>query len=451
MNKFGLQIHRDTGNYEDMLTRLRPRVILTLGGRPGGNLDLLRRAYDILGDSAIYIHRFWSHYGPGDLDNFSQYIKTNGTSPRWFMDTVYEIAQNDLIKSFADKVYFYTFNETGFDQWDSFIAWHTTAVELADVANLRLVCLNTAVGNPAGSLEEQAAIWRRAEPLFERLQDSRSAIGVHEYFPGAWDLGRPYYLDRYKNMRQAVTRLGLNQPKVIITEFGTDDLHHPSVETIGKLKTGGWMSYRDIDFWKRYRQQPDPGVALAHEIADAVETIYDQDPHVLGVCYFAWGGYGQWETYDLSKSQTAIEQLIKESKMGPSPCQLASEAEINAYTPSTPFKVLVNLKVRTHPVVDVCSETPTRLDPGDVITTCQFVDYGGYRWRGFKIDGGHRVFYAAERSLDNANAYLQPVPDAEPQTIYRLESTDPLMGELFDALATVFDNVVTIEVQYAGD
>lgn len=456
MEKFGLNVQHVTPDYVPFLHAVRPRVVLGFGTHVGQGVASIQQAREILGDEATYIYRAWQVFDHGDLDNFERWVSRHGRDPRVFLN-----AMEPIVQLLGRDVYLHTFNETGISLermagmgktvWEEYIDWHVAAVQEAQKRGWRLCMLNLATGT------HDALHWSKARNLFSAIcgDEDNFLIGVHEYFPGVWRISSPYHVGRYRQIVDAAFAFNGCQPKIVITETGTDYLTDEgtrtfidSITTVPRDERGGWRSYAKGGFWHRFKNKPDQEKALAEELISLHRNLYDIDPQVVGSCYFCWGSHSPWETYDISGAATLREQLAAARKPNSSggipvtnPCDLIDTNAISV-GPGGTYKVRddIRLNIRAEPVVDTCSWTGLQFEAGAVVELTAVTDDvpGDFVWGAFYRDG--ETYWVALRTKGGDMVYMDPYtpPVADSMTL-RIEN--PTLFALGQALATL-DGVV---------
>jgi hypothetical protein len=100
-------------------------------------------------------------------------------------------------------------------------------------------------------------------------------LGLHEYLP------EPGRIGRFKAMIERCTMLGIQPPRMVVTEFGWD--------SDGGSQNG-------------YKSRGIDGADYAMKLIDLVETVYRpyvDDGTLLGLNVFSYGNSGSWANYDV--------------------------------------------------------------------------------------------------------------------------------------------------------
>lgn len=174
---------------------------------------------------------------------------------------------------------------------------------------LRVVLGNFSVGTPN---ERQ---WHRFDAVLRLIAANPKylRLGLHEYAPHLMtaefsrqhgDLpdvpvdARPYLVGRFRWLRDYQRARGIGRVPIAITEFGWDTIYDPAFATWQQGLTG----YADRAgyhvakrWWQTYMSQY-VAFEAAMQIHWAMEEIYRPDPDVLGMCFYCWGGRGDWLT-----------------------------------------------------------------------------------------------------------------------------------------------------------
>ena len=459
MKKFGWNVHGV--DKPDYLDRLKPAVFMAFGGAWGSNLSFLTQAYDRLGETITYAYRAWSLDQGGDLDHFEYYLRDHDTDPTHFIDKV-ESARNHLPNEWLKReVLWHTFNETGHDRLREYFEWHTRAVEMANARNMRLLCLNFGAGHPSGTEEQIKASWRLGKDLFHAIADGggKSVIGLHEYFPGSWRIWRGWLVERYKRMQAVVDELGIARPKIVFTEFGTDlalgaGSNHPDViEHCPDIASGGWHAYAKCSFWKKKYGKDNQQAALAQEIIDVHREVYDQDPDVIGTCFFTWGkgSSDRWNDYTLARDSDELLELLvaaretPDAPPDPTPhlCEQALAAPRVSAAPPPQYKVTVdNLNIRKAPVVNACSSTGQTVSKDAVVDALAETKFDGRDWIMIEHEGQKR-FLVKRRQIDGETFLERVEGPVQPPTAsaWGVRTTNPDLMLLLRELANTTDGL----------
>lgn len=173
-------------------------------------------------------------------------------------------------------------NEPGTDDPDRvtrLVKWTCDALDYAVTQAVHLTVLNLATGHPRLSGKQWDYLF---DPLLLTLSKYRDwhTLGLHEYLPEDGRIGR------FKAMIERCKVLGIQPPRVVMTEFGVDS--GPG-EKVNGYKSRGW-----------------DGADYAMKLIDLVERVYRpylDDGTLLGLNVFSYGNSGIWNNYDVSTDQ----------------------------------------------------------------------------------------------------------------------------------------------------
>lgn len=306
------------------LQKTRPPWILILDG-----LQVARDIKAMLPDCNV-IHRawpdeeIWKHVSPAD----------------WVNQKKREIGNAD--------VWCYTINEQALP--DTLCNWFTEVIELAAMVNLKVVIGNCSVGTPAPDQWRSLAALKMLKAL-DKHRDT-AVLGLHEYYlavptsgiiggypdnagvqpgkPGGRNLvpitNWPtqaemktltcFHMGRFKFVVQACYDTGIRPPRMVITEWGADNVSDikPWADLLPKTPP-----YTDIRGWKTltnawqklYGDYPAQNMYLT-QLEWADRAIYQGTP-VEGQLIFSWGHSSiQWDQFDVSQAtdfQRGLENL----------------------------------------------------------------------------------------------------------------------------------------------
>lgn len=242
-------------------------------------------------------------------------------------------------KGAPDNLYLYTCNEVG---WSStLIKWHVDVMKLAIQRKRRLCILNMGVGQPGPTN------WAEAKELLTLASQHRDLfiIGLHEYSgavitsgliggdpkfiqPDTWPsplqakaLTR-WHSGRMKFLTDYCKEIGIQQPRIVITEAGFDFtgdigtwLNHLRFTPPNK-SINGWKTLVDQwrDWWPTWSAQE----AYAKQMLWAEDALWTD---AEGVLLFGWGDSGGWGAYDVSAS-IAMQGLFENAPSVPPPVEI---------------------------------------------------------------------------------------------------------------------------------
>lgn len=354
------QVIQDANRLKKHLLAINPSVVLFLDGLGAA------REYAALLKDTIVIHR---NYG---VTNGDDDVHLKVTPARWMKLRAKEAEAG---------VWLYTTNEPAFDQ--KTIQWHVELMELAVKQNVRLVVGNWGVGNPGPD------DWPAAKRMLELLDEHRDLfiLGLHEYACGIITSGlyggypnnagvdpyKPYetqigqnlipvdkwpsdigildqprsittwHCGRFRFLVRACEKMGIQPPRIILTEHGMDDVSdikgwaNTLLRTPGYDSIRGWKSLRTQ--WQLWMPQWSPDWAYFEQLKWADEVIY-KDSVVEGQCVFSWGHSSDlWEQFDVSEAndfQTALEAYAKEADVTQPPVIEPPPPVVQPPAPSAP-------------------------------------------------------------------------------------------------------------------
>lgn len=204
----------------------------------------------------------------------------------------------------------------------SSVQWAIDIILAAKKHGLKVVVLNLSSGTPSPD------DWKadKAQQLLRLLGTNRdmAVLGLHEYACGVitsgvdggwpsfiraedWPVsveGRTcWHLGRYRFMVQACEQSGIRVPRVVITEFGFDDMSDIKQWSEMLVKTSphqtirGWKTL--VNQWREWWKTWTPQYALFRSYAYAVPVFYSH-PAVEGVLTFQYGARSvDWNPFDV--------------------------------------------------------------------------------------------------------------------------------------------------------
>lgn len=256
INALGMYIDDRLG-FVQWIAQSKPAAVLVM--------DTPEIAQSIRGLSpqSIVIHRTYNQN-----DNHWEDILT----PCQWLDAHASFAKNGVLLA--------VFNEPSPGNIPKFLNWLVELMTLASRANIVLVVANFSVGNPDEKLIKSGTY----DALLKALSISHHYLGLHEYFR-VNPIEEPYLIGRYKLWQARADVLGIQRPKIIITEHGRD---------LGGGKNDGWRGQNwSEDFYFLLLSQ--------------AQQVYGNIP----VCIFCYGhGAGNsWSSFDIEHAET-LKKLI---------------------------------------------------------------------------------------------------------------------------------------------
>jgi hypothetical protein len=358
----------DKGKLLAHLTRIRPAWALVMDG-----LQVCRDIKAALPECNV-IHRAWPD---------EEVYKT--TSPQdWVAAKKKEVGDAD--------VWCYTVNEMGFG--DQLLNWFTAVIEFASKANLKVVIGNFSVGTPHPEEWQKPA----AVALLQALDKHRdiAVMAFHEYGiavatsgliggnpdhagvepgkPGGQNLIPPenwptpeetrmlthFHMGRFNFMLAFCRTAGIKPPRMIISEWGFDDVSDlkPWADTLPKTAPyttiRGWKSC--VEAWKRFFSAKgwNAEQAMFYQLAWADKAIYQGTP-VEAQLVFSWGhSSDDWDQFDTSQS-------------------VEFHALIETYAQAIPTPAPVIVPVPVPPVVTPPPPTPETLPSKELLDWRRFL------------------------------------------------------------------------------
>ncbi len=276
---------------------------------------------------------FYSHMG-GTAQEFAAEFPTCAVILRSWPDGSDVILEapdkwlDRVSKGVPDNIYLYTCNELGWST--ALIKWHVEVMKLAIQRKRRLCILNMGVGQPGPTN------WAEAKELIALASGHRELfiLGLHEYAGGVITSGliggdpkfiQPetwptplqakaltrWHCGRLKFLMDYCKELGIQPPRVVITEAGFDFtgdigtwLNHLRFTPPNK-SINGWKTL--VDQWRDWWPTWSAETAYAKQILWAQDALWTDAEAVL---LFGWGDSGGWSAYDVSGS-LAMQALFE--------------------------------------------------------------------------------------------------------------------------------------------
>lgn len=283
---------QDPEAYLCHLHQLQPRAVLFYSNQ----LDYARRAKAELPNTEVILRNWPDH----DF-HFRQ------TPLEWV--NWYEPAA-------AGGLMLYTTNEPGFSQ--RLLDWTYEVMLIAAQRRLKLCVLNLSVGTPSPD------DWSKFNRILKLAAEHRDlfVIGLHEYAAGIITSGliggtpnthgfidpqfwptnteilARWHCGRYAFLVNHCRSIGLEVPRLMITEFGWDFLGDLSEWIKQQPREGselpdGWRTW--VKAWQSWWPKWSSGDALFNQLEYADKELYG--PEVEALLLFAYGSDGNWDDY----------------------------------------------------------------------------------------------------------------------------------------------------------
>lgn len=317
------------------------------------------------------------------------------------------------------RLYANVANEAGFS--DAVLQYFCDVIDLS--SGLRLAVGGFSSGTP------QPDDWTRpvTVELLRRLDRERGRVvlNLHEYCAGvmtsglsnppavqpeAWPRPAPatrWHVGRWRFLADACARLGINPPRIVIGEFGHDDMSDIKAWLDTLIKT---PPYQNIRGWKTLQYQFAAWYAARgwtaaralleqYRYADAV--LYDT-PLVEGICDFAWcSPQSQWEQFDKSQADEFISLLTEYAHEDEGMPDIPAAGRYKVYPPAGTMNLRADAGTSAADIGDV--------NTGDTLTvTGETKTAGAYTW--LKVQTATSAGWIALL----ANLRFEAVPDDTP-------------------------------------
>ena len=206
-----------------------------------------------------------------------QYDKSPEEYATWLFN---EQLRNEIINNPRIQ-YWETGNEHAYSSVEGARAESRYTLQMAKLIvalGKRPVILNQSVGTPDLPVEDRMKLWRELIPALKYTRDNKGYIGLHEYSNLKWPWNS-WLQYRYKNILPWLDQIGLSDLRILITEFGFDN-----------LPDGGkpWRELfnNDID-------------VCAKELAEIVKNYQTDFPRVEALFLFTFGGNDGWPLHNI--------------------------------------------------------------------------------------------------------------------------------------------------------
>lgn len=325
--------------------------------------------------------------------------------------------------------------------------WSLEALTACNEVGRTGVFMNLSFGRPE---PEHWAENRPLSQLVERISGTRHILGLHEYC-GPGKLGEGYWIARCRDVNRRAEALGIQPPKVAITELGVlkfaDELHQ------GLDPFKGWTL---------------AGISAEAMMAQLV-LIYDTYAalgNVIGTALFCAGDWGHENSCRADKDSTVKREM--EAYVNPvtitRPAQRPDEATTGIVTTVKATKDASGANVRSLPMAS--GEILGHVKAGDRVTVFPQTWRAGGQWYWVWIEklGGVNGWVAdvATFEADDANrkktgplppvVLPEPIPEPEPEPEEPPVEPEPEDVTLEEArqLSTLYAEVAARMVTMSG-
>lgn len=287
-------------------------------------------------------------------------------------------------------------NEPEIGDLGAFLGWLEELVRICP-PDLALALPAFAVGNPLETTIQRGAFDR----LLRLVCGTRHVLALHEYFRADAVAEAPYLCGRFRFWLERAKLLGLDAPRIVVTEFGRD-------------QSGGRH-----DGWR------DTGWSEA-QYAALLTTAHDRLylPYRIPVCIFGYGrgANDDWQSFDVEGAGTVLDEVRRYNAM----TQLYTDPRTAVVLP------VGGLNLRPTPSTEQAAIR--KLPNGATITIWQtpVTEADGYQW--VKAQWGGDVGFVAVTVAGAATYKIQetePPVDSENPPIFSVWLTiDELRQDL---------------------
>lgn len=233
-------------------------------------------------------------------------------------------------------------------------AWTLEVLELATTRGIACCVLNFATGHPLVVRGAGGSEWTSTfDAVLRYVSANRQhAIGLHEYLPGTGVNDR---VGRIGAMVNRCTTLGIQPPRVVITEYGVDYNGLPGIDG---YKSRGWG-----------------GDLYATVLSDTVKQVYEPfiSSGVLeGAAVFVYAGGERWKGFDVESDPVFFDTLQRTApRIEAAPVEVIAptvavvDAPVSVTTADTQAPVDAPVSVTTtevvNPAIDPNAPTAERI------------------------------------------------------------------------------------------
>lgn len=368
-------------------------------------------------------------------------------------------------------VWCYTTNEPGFS--DEVLTWTNAVIELAAARGLKLVVGNFSSGTP------NAEDWHRpaARRLLQLCDQHRASVvlGLHEYACGVITSGivggvpsfiQPatwppdvtnvvcWHVGRVRLLLQALDwmTVGIRPPRIVITEFGFDDMSDVKAWSDTLIRTPpytnirGWRSLWNQ--WRAWWPGWTPQKAYVEQMHYADKVLYAGTP-VEGLLLFSWGASSQaWEQFDMEDA-TEAQALMEQQAVTPTTPPARKYAPgMYLMAGTTPFNI------RALPTTGAPKQGS--LMTGDTVKALDVdaVSADGYTWQRFEItpQAAQNLLITGWVAVNDLNLTAKPAdpPPPEPALQWFTKAELLQLAEIHTQRALLEEHAAMIYRQAAG-
>lgn len=387
MNKFGFNVMKVDDRLLNWLATKKTPVVTLISGGIMDRADDAQRILDAAPDTVL-IYRAWMMPNGFRMD---MNYPINGIS----VDQFFQFHQ-PLIDRFGDKIVYHAWNEANRpSNIAEYYNWAAESELVAQNRGLRLCHASFGTGSPDLPYYDTPEAIR----FYRSLADGsfRSLLGFHEYVPGNedWETGITFHIGRYRRMVDEMVTAGIDPRsgtglKCVFTELGTEGVNK-SMNEFGRDEA--WVS---------------------DQIVTMHEELYDDDPNVLGTCWFCYGDSGGWSNHDLTATGL-LDYLYTQTtpNEGEPPVTICDQPlpELNESQAGTRWECTIDsLNVRAYPAVDACAAPVGSLGLGDRVMIKGTMFVNNYTWLVIET-GNPAPLYCALGDQQEETYYMKLVED----------------------------------------
>lgn len=309
--------------------------------KPGKLLDLLARyrVAWLLVMNNIDFARMVKQYDPGIQVIYRMWPDDNAPNDYGYLERL----KNMAVQAGDLDCWLYLNNESGFS--DHVLDWSTNAMiaNRSQHYNRKLIVGNFSSGTP------NPDDWKRpaARRFLETINNNHDLVrlGLHEYMGAVWTSGfaggiqpeqwptsveniSTWHVGRWRFLQKACQEMGIECPKIVITEHGMDDTSDIKNWLDSLIKTEpypnirGWKSCANQ--WKAWWPSWDAQRAYFEQVKQPDSLIYKDSP-VEAQLIFPWADSGGWGGLDVQEADEMHELMVEYAKPGlPAPTLIAA-------------------------------------------------------------------------------------------------------------------------------
>lgn len=279
--------------------------------------------------------------------------------------------------------------------------WSLEALKACDEVGRVGVFLNLSFGRP------EPHHWAEMRPLsrlLEKMSGTQHVLGLHEYC-GPGKIGEGYWIGRVRNVNARCRSIGIEPPRIAITELGVLAFGDPLKQSLNSHK--GWQAagLSGVDM-----------MALMYE----AYNIYAALPNVIGTALFC---AGNWKEGIRADKDTMVKQRMEAYRLPVTASERPrrpDNALVGIETSIAATKDASGANLRRSPMVTADTTGTVKTGDAVIVFPATWTPGGAWYWVWIETPGGLAgwvadvVTFEAEEANRRRTGPLPPLPPLPP-------------------------------------